>query len=95
MSGGRIHFEAVPPANPLEVSSKARALVSEVAAGLRFENGMNVGATLEASVIAHSLFSVVKILPMTEADARAACDAAVATLTAQGFLDDPRPDGQA
>lgn len=91
----RFDFQASPVSNPIEVSAKARALVSEIASGIRFENGMNVATTLAASVVTHSLFTVIKLLPMTEEEARAACDAALGGLIAQGFIDDPRQDGKA
>lgn len=95
MSDARIHFQAMPTSNLPEVSSKARALVTEIAAGMRLENDLNIPATLAASAVVHSVFCVLKMFPMSADDVRAACDVAVSTLIAQGFVDNPRPDGQA
>ena len=56
MSGNRVEYELTSSSNPREVSAKARALVSEISAGLTLQPDMNVPATLAANAVAQSLF---------------------------------------
>lgn len=93
--GDRVFYELTSHSNPREVSAKARALVSEIQAGMTPQPDMNVTATLAANAVAQSLFWVSAITRgLTKAEAEAACLGAISNLERKGLFDDPPSDAR-
>lgn len=79
----------MPAADPSGSISRARDLVSHIAAGLALEPEANLSATIAANSIANVFLACVLANGLTETEGEAAATLALAMVKKQGFFDPP------